>query len=263
MRIAAALLALAISGCANHERQLQELGAGVDGAFMPYLSGPLPVQTWLPAGQHQHLQVFIEGDGHAFVTSSRASTDPTPSKPVILQLALSERSAYLGRPCQYVTNSHCKPSEWTDRRFSQSALESMSGALDVLKSSAGAESLDLVGYSGGGAMALLLAATREDVSSVQTIAGNVAPTFWASSKGFTPLTGSLDPLAYREKLAGIPQRHLVGDSDKVITRAVVTSYLQALPHSRCAEVVPYHGDHWTGLSAAWRRYGASAVACRK
>lgn len=246
---------VALAGCTNHQQALQATSAGFKGTFREYQSGPLPVKAWLPAGQHKHLRVFIEGDGHAFVTASRASADPTPSDPVILRLALHDGAAYLARPCQYVTNSHCRPVEWTDRRFSSEALASMTAALDDLKARAGAASMELVGYSGGGAMALLLAATRDDVDYVQTIAGNVSPTYWATSKGFTPLTGSLDPLIYRDRLARIPQRHLVGDRDKVISRAVVDNYREALPSQELVEVVIYSGDHWSGIETAWRQLG--------
>src|SRR3546814_2839304 len=62
---------------------------------------------------------------------------------------------------------------WTSARFSDGVIVSMSDALDRLKEEAGASSLDLVGYSGGGGVAVLLAARRRDVVSIVTIAGNL------------------------------------------------------------------------------------------
>lgn len=255
------LLCLGLVACANHQNEVAKVTFGFNGSAFEYRGAGLPVQTWVPAGRHQQLRVFVEGDGRAYVTSTRPSTDPTPAEPVILRLAMADGSAYLGRPCQYVTADSCSAIEWTDRRFSKLALDSMSAALDQIKRGAGADTLELVGYSGGGAMALLLAANRTDVTSVQTIAGNVDPVFWASSKGHAPLKGSLDPLAFRDRLALIPQRHMVGAGDKVITRAVVASYVKNLPASGCVQVVSYSGDHWNGISEAWRRYGAPSPAC--
>jgi esterase/lipase len=46
----------------------------------------------------------------------------------------------------------------------------MDAAVTALKRASGASRLRLVGYSGGGVMAMLLAARRDDVAQVVTIA---------------------------------------------------------------------------------------------
>ncbi len=74
-------------------------------------------------------------------------------------------------------NNHCSYKIWTDRRFSDEAVESISTALDKIKLKMGASHVELVGHSGGGAIALLPAARRYDVKSVQILAGNLTPDF--------------------------------------------------------------------------------------
>ncbi|EKF7417556.1 TPA: hypothetical protein MXR76_002021 [Pseudomonas aeruginosa] len=91
-------------------------------------------------------------------------------------------TAYIARPCQYVRNNHCSYKIWTDRRFSDEAVESISTALDKIKLKMGASHVELVGHSGGGAIALLLAARRYDVTSVHALAGNLTPDFTSSHR---------------------------------------------------------------------------------
>ena len=80
----------------------------------------------------------------------------------------------------------------------------------------------------GAALALLLAAQRDDVAQVQTLAGNLSPRLWAELKGLSPLNGSLDPLDYRSQLVSLPQRHLVGQRDTVIPSRLPDLYRRAL-----------------------------------
>ncbi|MGI0646866.1 alpha/beta hydrolase [Pseudomonas aeruginosa] len=258
MRHAFALGTLALLvGCANHQAQLGPLIAGHPGALQVYRTAGLPVQAWAPAGNHQRLRVFIEGDGYAWVTASRPSLDPTPRQPTILQLALSQRDAgYLGRPCQYVSGDACKPLVWTDQRFSRQSLQAMAAAIDGLKLAAGATKVELVGYSGGAAIALLLAATRDDVVAVQTIAGNLSPRTWAQQQGHTGLAGALDPIDYSQALSGIPQRHLVAMGDTVVPRGSQDAYVASLAPSSPVEVLRYQGNHWEGVAGAWAQFGA-------
>ena len=51
----------------------------------------------------------------------------------------------------------------------------MNEAIDFLIKKYQAGKIELVGYSGGGAVALLLAVRRHDIVSVRTVAGNLNP----------------------------------------------------------------------------------------
>lgn len=264
MRQSLAIAALALlAGCTSHQQQLADFTQGQAGSLLLSSSGALPVQGWVPAGHHERLQVFIEGDGYAWVTASRPSLDPTPREWTIFRIALAQGSAYLGRPCQYVSADACGPKVWTDQRFSPAALQAMAQALDGVKMRAGASTLELVGYSGGAAIALLLAARRDDVVAVQTIAGNLSPRAWARLQGYTGLDQSLDPTDFAERLSRIPQRHLIAAGDKVVPRASQDAYLARLALTAPVQVVQYQGDHWKGMSKAWSHWQGSSLQGRE
>ncbi|KXS53941.1 MAG: hypothetical protein AWU57_1676 [Marinobacter sp. T13-3] len=187
-----------------------------------------------PVSERPSLTVYIEGDGLAWVTRSRPSADPTPIQPIGLQLALADpepKAVYLARPCQYVKSPACQPEYWLDKRFSPEIIEATGAALDELKVRYSATTLLLVGYSGGGAVAALLAAERDDVKALVTVAGNLDHEFWTNYHQISPLNGSLNPADRASGLARMPQWHFVGGSDAVIPPEALSAYTRQLPGS--------------------------------
>ncbi|WP_240440676.1 alpha/beta fold hydrolase [Pseudomonas aeruginosa] len=221
------------------------------------------VQTLQPtAHQQARLRVYIEGDGRAWITSRTVSNDPTPVKSMVPGLAVADPApaVYLARPCQFVLGANCKQQLWTTHRFGKEVLQASSEVLDTLKSQYGVRDFELIGYSGGGAIALLLAANRTDVALVQTIAGNIDPKAWTELKGLTPLSGSMTPVDFADRLAAVPQRHLIGLNDTVVPPEVSQAYmLKVQPH--CGETVFVDADHYAGFEAAWALYRDKPVKC--
>lgn len=218
------------------------------------------------------LRVYIEGDGRAWITPSQPSLDPTPQDSWFARLALEDPqpSAWLARPCQYVSNASCEVGMWTHGRFSAAVVAAMSQALDQLKQRYGSQHLELIGYSGGAAIALLLASQRDDVIAVQSLAGNLSPRLWSQQLGLSPLYDSLDPLDAIDKLEHLPQRHLLGQQDKVVPADLAGQWQHTLRSSPCVEQITIAGaDHWHGWQAAWRQWRAhplkseSLDSCRR
>jgi dienelactone hydrolase len=116
-------------------------------------------------------------------------------------------------------------SYWTKRRFAPEVIEATGLAVDDLKRKFGASKLVLVGYSGGGAVAALVAARRQDVTQLVTVAGNLDHNVWTSIHHIPRLEGSLNPADAWEHLQNIPQIHFLGADDKNVSKAVVDSYL--------------------------------------
>ncbi len=194
--------------------------------LVAYLPVSLP-----PADQ---LTVYIEGDGFAWVTGTQPSADPTPRDPLALRLALAQpegNAAYLSRPCQYVDaeSSSCSSRYWTEWRFAPEVIEASDRAIDVLKEKFGARQLTLVGYSGGAAVAVLVAARRHDVTGLVTVAGNLDHQAWTTSHHIPPLAGSLNPADAREAVQYIRQWHFVGGKDRVIPPGLVQSFAGSFP----------------------------------
>jgi pimeloyl-ACP methyl ester carboxylesterase len=214
------------------------------------------------------LSVYIEGDGLAWLSATLPSPDPTPLHPLALQLALAQaegRSAYLARPCQYQDSSQeqlapCPQRYWTGSRFAPEVIDAMDAAVSQLKQRHGAKTLVLVGYSGGGSVAALLAMRRTDVIRLVTVAGNLDHRAWTEHHRLTPLTASLNPadeaIRTPSRLNNISQTHWVGGQDRVIPPALARQWPAALigPDGSRLEIIPEatHGDGWLPL---WQRQG--------
>ena len=184
-------------------------------------------------GATKTLPIYIEGDGAPWPSAFQPPRDPTPLRPVALALAGNEPApavAYLGRPCQYLDapeRARCDSAYWSGRRFSPEVLAAMDDAVGRLKQRAGAQRVRLIGFSGGGVVAALLAMRRDDVADWVTVAAPLALTAWAAAQGLTPLAGSLDPLA--QPAAAITRRavHYAGADDAVVPAAIVARFVGA------------------------------------
>ena len=209
----------------------------------------------------QALTVYVEGDGFAWINRNRLSDDPTPRKPVALELAVRDPSAnvvYLGRPCQYVDGPqrrNCSSNFWSTARYSEPVVAAVSSAIDHFMAQSGAREVTLVGHSGGGTVALLVAAHRADVRRVVTVAGVLDSDTWTRLDGLTPLWQSMNPANMADRLASVPQHHFAGAADTVVPIQVARAYLERFPPpSRPSlTVVPGQGheccwaDLWPGL----------------
>jgi len=213
------------------------------------------------------LTVYIEGDGLAWLSGSQPSENPTPIHPVGLELALHHprgAAAYLARPCQYVeldTETGCSRAYWTGLRFSPEVVEASDEAVGVLKQRFGAARLVLVGYSGGGAVAALVAARRSDVIYLVSVAGNLDHRAWTEQHQLSPLSGSLNPADIWERLAGVPQLLLVGEDDRVVGRPIADSYASRFPPGHRPEIESVPGfDHECCWAKEWNKLLAAHPA---
>lgn len=217
----------------------------------------------------QPLHVYIEGDGYAWVTRNRISGDPTPRRPLALELATEDPAAnvvYIARPCQFTPPSMdyaCSETYWTDQRFSEEVVNSMDQAVAWFKNKAQSPSVDLIGYSGGGAIAALIAARRQDVKSLRTVAGNLDPNGLNEYHGVSPLAeGSPDPMEEAGKLAVMPQYHFIGTEDEVVPALISENFEKKSAPSACVHVMPVEGaDHVKGWTENWPRLLALPLDC--
>ena len=250
--------------CQSPREALQQLAEehGRQLEILPGHAFPLVILAPQTAEKMTRLRVYLEGDGHSWATATQPSLDPSPHNLLVPRLAVNDPTpnAYLARPCQFVMAGACQSALWTHRRFSQEVVTRLSQALDQLKQRYGNQEFELVGYSGGAALALLLAAQRSDVTQVQTLAGNLSPALWAKMKGLSPLDGSLEPLDYRDRLALLPQRHLIAEADQIIPSSLADRYQQALrsPLSQCIHVPG--ASHDKGWEATWNRWADIPLA---
>jgi pimeloyl-ACP methyl ester carboxylesterase len=179
------------------------------------------------------LVIYIEGDGAAWPSPYRPPGDPTPETPHALLLAgrdMAASVAYLARPCQYPEDrraQECDSRHWTTGRYSQEVIAALNAAIDTLKDRSGARHLALVGYSGGGVIATLLAGRRQDVRELITVAAPLALSEWAARMALSPLAGSVDPLAQPPLPETVAVTHFVGEQDDVVPPAVIERFVAA------------------------------------
>ena len=248
-------IALCLTACNGGGRQARLLAREGHFRFMRFETPAYVLYGWLREGNGPALHIYLEGDGMAFITRTRPSSDPTPQDPVAFRLAVrhpgSEPVLYLGRPCQYVEGAdkkNCSEAVWTSDRMSERVVRSISAVLEQAKSATGTTRLALYGFSGGGGIAALLAQRRQDVIFLGTVAGNLDHHFWTTRMHLTPLHASLNPMDAAALTAHIPQLHISGGKDSVIPSKIAERWCAALPpasscrHRHIPDMT--HGGAW-------------------
>ena len=180
------------------------------------------------------LPIYIEGDGAPWPTAFQPPRDPTPLDPVSLVLADRDPSpavAYLARPCQYLDAAMlagCDSAYWAERRFAPEVVAAYDAAVTGLKTLSGAQKVRLVGYSGGGVIAALVAMRRNDVERLITVAAPLAVADWVAWHGLSPLAGSLDPRQHgAATFLRWPHVHFAGASDKTVPAGIIESFVRS------------------------------------
>ncbi len=177
--------------------------------------------------KNSSINIYIEGDGLSWITTSIVSDDPTPLNPLALKLMLVDNSKckiYIARPCQYIKSKNCEKKYWTSHRFNTKIIQSFNEALDNLKKKYKNSTFTLIGYSGGGAVAALVASKRDDINKLITVAGNLDINKWTKMHKINKLNGSLNPADFSKNLESIPQYHLIGKNDHIVPKDVFLSY---------------------------------------
>lgn len=257
----ALLLTIAfLEGCIGSRENLlleaEEIAKG--GGLRPLMlhSGEFPVLGFeRPGPSRDVLVVYFEGDGRAWLTPWQPSSDPTPRDPIGLRLAAADPFRpllYLARPCQFVAAKSCQPALWTRERLSPAVVAAYQELIDDTQRRTHSRRLGLVGYSGGGTLAGLIAENRADVAWLITVAANLDIDAWVRLHNVDPLTGSLDPTTQTRSIERLPQTHFVGSDDSVVPAAVVESFLARFPSDAPARLILVPGfNHSCCWAEAW------------
>jgi len=206
--------------------------------------------------ENERVYIYIEGDGLAWRTKNQVSNNPTPSNPVSLHIMNSVNqkcSIYLARPCQYTTQV-CNKKYWTSHRYSYNIIQSYNELIDNIKSTYKIKDFVVVGYSGGGAIATLLATQRKDIDSIITIASNIDTLAWTSYHGITPLYGSLNPADFTYLLKNIQQYYLVGIEDNTVPPIVFESFKKHTKNPYNLHRYMYKTNHYTNWDTIYKDF---------
>lgn len=201
------------------------------------------------------LRVYIEGDGLSWITRTKISNNPTPINPLTIKLFLKDDNTckvYLARPCQYTDDLKCEKKYWTTHRFSNKVLFSYFEAFDKLKDKYKNKEFEIVGFSGGGAIATLISSKRDDISYLITVAGNLDHKYWTQKNRISPLNGSLNPVDFSKNLTKIKQIHLIGGKDNIIDESIYNSYISYFDDKSNINSIKYEEfSHQKGWEENW------------
>lgn len=276
MKILLILLALTLTACRtlptpDERRQHADALAIPHGWHAIHIpAGQFELTAYLPAkpSKDDTLTIYLEGDGFAWQTAHQPSANPTPLDPLGLRLALAHpqgNAAYLARPCQYTGagTPPCAEGYWTNQRFAPEVVNATNSAIDALKARFAAQRLNLVGYSGGAAVAALAATTRHDVDQLVTVAGNLDHRAWTTYHRIRPLTGSLNPADAKQQLARVRQVHWSGGKDQIVPTSVVNAFASNWPSTEEPSIqIVKDNDHRHGWVENWPALWKASLQAR-
>ncbi len=206
-------------------------------------------QPGLAKGKRLH--VYLEGDGRPWEQGVVPAADPTTRQALMLSLMAIDTAPalYLGRPCYngHADDVGCDSRLWTHARYGQQVIAAMSAALQNFSQQQGYDELLLLGHSGGGSLALLLAECLPQTQAVVTLAVNYDIDLWADHHGYQRLTSSENPAKHLNN--GIPEWHFLAEQDRTVPPALILKALQHRPHS-VVEIIPGI-DHQHGWQRIW------------
>jgi pimeloyl-ACP methyl ester carboxylesterase len=189
------------------------------------------------------LHVYIEHDGTPWIDNRIVAEDPTPRTPFALELMGRDTGSrlLLGRPCYFEPETACDPMLWTHRRYSPEVIASMVAALRSFLAQHPFRRVLLIGYSGGGTVAWLMAARLPETAGVVTVAANLDIDAWTRVHGYSSLTGSLDPASLPPLPPGIVQVNYFGGRDPNVPPSVFQSFGRHHPEATLIEIATF--DH--------------------
>ncbi len=198
------------------------------------------------AKKNDTIHIYLDGDGSAWINNRWISDNPTPRNTLMLKLMRLDQktSLYLGRPCYhgFSQGSPCTNKLWTSHRYSQNVVNTMFTAISNIINEYKARRIVLIGYSGGGTLAMLLAEHIPELQGVITIAANLDIDAWTDYHGYSNLTGSLNPIQRKPLGKEVFQLHLAGAKDANIPVKQSRSYVgrQFSAHLRVFDDYDHH-----------------------
>lgn len=242
-----------LSGCAEPARRLDMRAAELGCRRVVLRGDGFSHVAYFKDGRKNNggaLHVYLEGDGTPWLRRGVPASDPTSRNAVMFDLMMLDPapSVYLGRPCyQGMHDDTCTPELWTERRYSVAVVKSMSAVLDRL--SEDYPRLVLLGYSGGGTLAMLLAERQPKTEAVVTVAANLDTARWAALHKQQPLSGSLNPAGRPPLEPHIRQMHFAGGRDDNVPPELVRDAI-AQQQGASFKVFPEQ-DHGCCWRAVW------------
>jgi predicted esterase len=151
---------------------------------------------------------------------------------------------------------------WSNRRFSPEVVDSFNKALDEMKQRWDITEFNLIGYDGGANIVAALAASRDDVASIRTVAGTLTPAVSYDPKTSPLDADSITAFGIAPELAKTPQHHFIGAGDEIAPAAGYHSFRQQMGESQCVRYTfVQDADHTRGWVEKWPELLKATVEC--
>ena len=134
------------------------------------------------------------------------------------------------------------------RLLAPKVVGSMAAVIKQLIEQYDVNEVKLIGHSGGGALAMLIAPRIKQVSQVVTIAANLDTEAWTTHHGYSRLYTSLNPADQPALSQRIAQWHFVGGRDSVVPPSLVKGYIGDQKNALGISINNFsHGCCWEGV----------------
>jgi pimeloyl-ACP methyl ester carboxylesterase len=225
------IIALLLNGCATPAEHFTAValaqGLAEETFTTPLFSHKIYQNQQVKQNTRPTLHVYLDGDGTPWEHDWPAD-DPTSRNPMILELLVQDNNPaiLLGRPCYHGLSiqAACESSLWTSKRYAQIVVDSLVTALNSWLQQHPFRQVTLIGYSGGGTLAVLMANRIKNLQTVVTLSANLDVAAWSRALGFDNLTQSLNPIEQQQLQPAIQQWHLAGGEDDVVPAFVIKAY---------------------------------------
>ncbi|WP_158070062.1 alpha/beta fold hydrolase [Motiliproteus sp. MSK22-1] len=193
-----------------------------------------------------------------WLTPTLKASDPTSLDPIMLRMMMKDSysSLYLGRPCYNGIQpaKSCSKQLWTHKRYSEVVVSSMTAAIENYLEHNPHSGVVLIGHSGGGTLAMLIAmklstSKTVPVIAVATLAGNLDIELWAKHHNYTPLAGSMNPMTKPALDPKIAQIHFAGIKDSNIPISLIEGFVEKQHQATLISISDF--DHHCCWESQW------------
>lgn len=248
------LMVLGISGCSSTSfKTAVEHKLGVE--YQTIETPRFSLSSVARLNRRATLRMYLGGDGKPW-KKGKPSSNPSGTERLAFELFLRDPKAthYISRPCYDIEPipADCQTKLWTSDRYSSAVIASLTEAISQL---AGNSNIELVGYSGGGTLAVLLAQQMPQVTRILTLGANLDHTAWTNFHNTPALSGSVNAATNNRRVSG-QELHLYGQDDREVPAALNQKYFDNNPSANIGIIDNF--DHsccwleqWPDILNAW------------
>ena len=187
LKKAVVFTAFFLFGCSSDQARINKaFDLAQQNNYMPEIisSSQFPIQIFYQAHNSNHAVIYLEGDGLVINSHGGVALNPTPTDPMALRLASVDKrrvtKIVINRPFHYITSDHSDSDSdsdsdsryWTTSRYAHEVIQSILEVIQNCQKQFHFKTIEIIAYSGGASVALLLGPHLENIERITSFAGN-------------------------------------------------------------------------------------------